>query len=131
MMDCAGYQRWFSPYVDQLLAPEDRAQLEGHLKGCPGCRHELESLQGILRTLRTMDQPEAPDLLPGIHRQLQRAPWWRSVTERFAAPWPASLPLHGLVLATTALLVVVVINHPGVARRNDVGQERLQLASKD
>ena len=128
-MDCAGYQRWFSPYVDELLAPEERAQLEGHLQGCPGCRHELESLQGMLRTLRAMSQSDVPDLLPGIHRRLQRAPWWHRVAERFAAPWPASLPLHGLALATTALLVVVVISHPGVARRDEVAQERLRSAS--
>lgn len=129
-MTCTGYRRWLSPYVDGILKPEDRARMEDHLRGCDRCRRELESLQCMLQTLRTLESPATPELLPGIHRKLAAPPAWRRVLERFLAPWPASLPWHGLALATTALLVVVVANLPGIVRRDRLAQGKLRLASK-
>lgn len=113
-MDCAAYQRWFSPYVDALLAQNERDELEAHLNGCPRCRADLESLQAMLRSLRALEQPDTPELLPGIQARLAREPWWQRFARRFVAPWPASLPLHGLALATTAFLVIVVVGLPQV-----------------
>ena len=117
-MTCAQYRRWFSPYVDGLLDGPSRAQLDAHLQGCAACRGELVSLQQMLRALQAMEPPATPELLTGIHAKLQAEPWWQAVARRFLSPWPASLPLHGLALATTALLVVIIANLPGVARRD-------------
>ena len=112
MMSCAEFARWFSPYVDGVLAPDERRQLENHLGGCVHCRGELASLQQMLQTLRTMGPPTVPELLPGIHQRLEQAPWWRVALQRFTAPWPASLPWHGLALATTAALVAIMVVVP-------------------
>ena len=40
------------------------------------------------------------------------------MADRFTAPWPVSLPLHGLAMAATAVLVVIVANvsNQGVMR---------------
>ena len=130
MMTCAEYRRWLSPYVDSVLEPERRAELDDHLQDCGSCRQELASLQGMLQTLRTLEPLPAPDLVPGIRRKLDATSWWRRLALRFAAPWPVSLPLHGLALATTALLVVVVANLPGVARRDRLAQERMEVFAK-
>lgn len=108
-MNCATYQRWFSPYVDERLALEERAQLEHHLTECARCRNGLDALQQMLRSLRAMEPPETPELLPGIQARLTREPWWQRLARRFVAPWPTSLPLHGAALATTAFLVIVVV----------------------
>jgi len=111
-MDCADYKRWFSPYVDKLLKPQEHAQLADHLKNCTRCQTDLASLQQMLQVLRTMEQPASPELLSGIHKKLLREPWWERAAHRFFAPWPSSLPLHSLALATTTLLVVVVAGLP-------------------
>ena len=119
-MDCAGYREWLSPYVDDRLSPEERSRFEAHLIGCAGCREELTSLRKMLQALSSAEPPGAPDLLPGIHRQLTRRPWWMSAVRQFLAPWPQSLPLHGAALAATAMLVLVVTTSParlGVTRR--------------
>ncbi|MBI4341767.1 MAG: zf-HC2 domain-containing protein [Candidatus Omnitrophica bacterium] len=124
-MTCAEYTRWFSPYVDALLGDPERRQLEDHLQGCAGCRRELDALRQMLHALHTMEQPSAPDLVPGIHEKLSPVPWWRALVQRVAAPWPASLPWHGLALAATALLVVFVVSLPRTATRGRL----VQLAS--
>ena len=128
-MRCKDYKRWLSPYVDDRLTPQDRAQLDAHLAGCAGCRVELSSLRRMLQELRAMEPPAVPSLLPGIRQKLQRLPWWRQAMRRFAAPWPASLPLHGLALATTAVLIIVMVNLPGAFTRRNAALTR-QYASK-
>ncbi|MBI3321893.1 MAG: zf-HC2 domain-containing protein [Candidatus Omnitrophica bacterium] len=125
-MTCTAYRRWLSPYVDGVLGAQERTRLDDHLGGCDVCRGELDSLKRMLHTLQTLDVPKAPDLLPGIHRKLQAAPWWQMLARRFTTPWPASLPLHGLALATTALLVIIVANLPGITRRDAITPERFR-----
>ncbi len=115
-MNCAEYKRWFSPHVDKLLKPEEHAQLADHLKSCARCQADSASLQQMLQALRTMERPAAPELLPGIHAKLTREPWWQRLLQGFAAPWPISLPLHGLALATAGVLMVVLVSLPGYFR---------------
>ncbi|MBI2174626.1 MAG: zf-HC2 domain-containing protein, partial [Candidatus Omnitrophica bacterium] len=111
-MTCEGFRRWLSSYVDGKLAAGECAQLEDHLNGCAGCRAELASLKEMLRFLRSMEPVEEPHLLPGVRQKLAAKPWWRQLVDGFLAPWPQSLPLHSLALATTAVLVVVVVALP-------------------
>ncbi|PIQ84422.1 MAG: hypothetical protein COV75_02325 [Candidatus Omnitrophica bacterium CG11_big_fil_rev_8_21_14_0_20_63_9] len=106
-MDCQTYQRWFSPYIDGALSAEERSQLEAHLATCPRCQTELVSLQRMLGTLKMMEQPHAPDLLPGVRRKLARQPWWRGVLERMTGPW--RLPWHSFALAGTAAVALVAV----------------------
>jgi hypothetical protein len=125
-----------SPYVDDRLEADRRHDLEVHLTSCSHCSEELASLRQVLATLRSLDAPPAPDLLPGIRRKLAAAPWWRVLAERFTAPWPASLPWHGLALATTSLLVIVIVNTPHVRRssvfqRADSSNGFLNMGAKD
>ena len=107
-MTCIEYRRWLSPYVDEQLALRQRAELEAHLQTCVGCREELRALTQMLASLREMEPVAAPDLLPGIHRRLAQEPWWRVAVRRFTAPWPASLPVHGLALAACSALVLII-----------------------
>ncbi len=117
-MTCAEYRRWLSPYLDALLAPEQRVQLEAHLSGCTACQRDLASLREMVRSLRTLDAPRAPDLLPAIHQRLAQEPWWR----RLRIHWPAGLPLDGWALAATAVLAVVVVGLPTYLQRASQGR---------
>lgn len=113
-MDCQAYQRWFSPYIDGALGAEERGQLEAHLATCSRCQTELVSLQRMLGTLKMMEQPQAPDLLPGVRRKLARQPWWRGVLDRATSSW--SLPWHQLALAGTAAVAIVAVGIQHVTR---------------
>ena len=128
-MDCADYKRWLSPYVDGLLNATERAQMEQHLASCARCQTELDSLRQMLQALRAMEQPTVPELLSGIHAKLHRESWWQILARRFTTPWPQSLPLHGLALATTVLLIVVIVGLPQVVKLRQGTQEYLRLAS--
>lgn len=116
-MNCADYQRRFSDYLDALLSSEQKAQLEEHLRGCVSCHSQLRSLQQMLHALHMMERPKSPDLLPGIHERLLKRSWWEVVAERFQEPWPQSLPVHGLALATASVLLVLAIGIPSIVKR--------------
>lgn len=115
-MTCTDYTRWLSAYVDEQLKPAQRAQLEEHLHTCPTCQAELASLRQMLQSLRTMEAPAVPDLLPNIHRRLTS----QNLAQRFLAPWPASLPLHGLALAATAAVVLIIVGLPRASHHSSL-----------
>ncbi|MBI3996723.1 MAG: zf-HC2 domain-containing protein [Candidatus Omnitrophica bacterium] len=117
------YKRWLSAYVDEQLEPAQRTQLDAHLKTCAACQAELASLKQMLQSLRTMEAPTVPDLLPDIHKQLTSP----SFAQRFLAPWPASLPLHGLALAATAAVVLIMVGLPRASHRASL-EPPMQLA---
>src|SRR3989338_4858350 len=112
MMDCTTIQRWFSPYLDGLLKASERATMEAHLTSCARCRRDLDSLKQMLASLSAMKTTETPNLLPGIRAQLTRRPWWERAAARFLAPWPESLPWHGLALAGSAALISIMVVMP-------------------
>jgi len=103
-----------SAYVDGALSKPERAQMEKHLQACgSGCREEAASLRAMLAQLKASPLPEEPNLWPGIRRKLDaqarqpaRKPW-------FGLDFS---PLHGLALAATAVLIVVVVNLPRLSR---------------
>jgi hypothetical protein len=117
-MPCASIKRQLSAYLDQRLSREERAQIQAHLSDCPACRSEMAGMEEVIKRLHAMTPPESPDLLPDIHRKLQVAAARPTLAKRFLAPWPASLPWHGLAVATCALAVLMTVRHvrlPGQA----------------
>ena len=111
-MRCDWVREQLSSYVDDDLGQTDHAQVDEHLAACAACRGEAAALSQVLRSLKMLEQPAAPDLLPGIRAKLQAQPAVARLAQRFATPWTASLPLRGLALATTALFVLIVTRGP-------------------
>jgi len=62
-----------SAYLDQALAPSERASVAAHLAGCARCRARLADLQATSRLIGGL-----PDLAPGrsLVPRLGRAPVW-------------------------------------------------------
>lgn len=62
--------RWMdrlSEYVDDALAPAERASLEVHLADCPACMATLAELRRVVARARALDdRAPAADLWPGI-----------------------------------------------------------------
>ncbi|MEJ2215410.1 MAG: zf-HC2 domain-containing protein [Gemmatimonadota bacterium] len=67
--------RWtdrLSEYLDDELAPEERAALETHLAGCVECAATLEELRAVKAQAAALeDRAPATDLWPGIAAQLR------------------------------------------------------------
>jgi anti-sigma factor RsiW len=103
------------------LPADERAALEAHLEGCPECRAELESLQGVARLMpladpeRFAEAPSPPPLLGeriaatiaaerrAEDRRQRRRRW------RFGLAWSGA----AAALATAAVLAVFVLGDSG------------------
>lgn len=111
-MRCQEYRQWMSAYLDDALAAAERTELEQHLTACHQCQEELASLQKVVTVLQTLERPQPPELLTDIHTRLVQEPWWRAVLHRLPSLWPNLIPVRGLAVALTALLVITVVVIP-------------------
>jgi len=75
-MSCDLSPELLSAYVDGVLPPPERDEIEAHLKECPACRARLESLRAVKHALARLPSREAP---PGAVRA-------RVESLRFARP---------------------------------------------
>src|SRR5204862_8175650 len=62
-------------YVDGVLPPEARAEVEAHLRSCPSC-HEQEAFErGLRERMRELSAPEVPPGLDDrVRRRIRRRP---------------------------------------------------------
>lgn len=74
--------------LDGALPPARRAEVEGHLAGCAGCRAERDRLAGALGALSSLPPPPGP------------SPWFLSRLEARLADEPA--PARGLLATLSA-----------------------------
>ena len=96
---CVSIQRYFSDYIDCTLSGRQIVTVAHHLRSCPACRRELESLKRTKTLLQDFYvEPDAPD---GYHdlfwQQLQRTVeqtsprpiWWHATVLWEAFAWRA------------------------------------------
>ena len=65
-MKCREVEAIFAPYVDDEVAPAERARVDAHLQACPPCRDHVageRSAREILRARRARLRPCASDAL--------------------------------------------------------------------
>ena len=80
-------------YVDGVLSPADRAEIDEHLATCPSCRDQAEFERSVGPRLRALLSPEPrPELLQAVRRRIAAA--------RTPRPWrlPVAAAFVGLVL---------------------------------
>jgi anti-sigma factor (TIGR02949 family) len=51
-MDCRKICDLLTAYLDGEVTPEEKANIEAHLAGCPRCQSELGSLSAVQNDLR-------------------------------------------------------------------------------
>ena len=56
-------------YVDGVLPPEARAEVEAHLRSCPSCREQEAFERGLRERMRALSAPEVP---PGLEDRVRR-----------------------------------------------------------
>ena len=62
-----------SDYIDDELAPDERAALEAHLATCRECSATLDELRAVVaRAGALLPRPPEADLWPGIAPRLER-----------------------------------------------------------
>jgi hypothetical protein len=98
-MNCRETQRELAAYLDGELDKRAAAEVERHLRQCPGCRTEAEGLAERIGLLRSTPQPAAPAYIWTRIRQAVRAP--RPVM-RLAPTLRVALPAAAAVLVAVA-----------------------------
>ncbi len=118
-MNCSGYERQMSDYLDGRLAKSSEDALRFHLNGCPRCRLKIEDMQSAIRAVKSLPsaspQPEFDYQLSRLltkefARELYAASWWRRVSETLSELGELSRqrPVQ-LVFATSLVLTITVI----------------------
>jgi hypothetical protein len=114
--------RWMerlSEYLDDELAPTERAAIESHLETCRDCSAVLSDLRRVVDRARHLDdRPPRRDLWPGIAQRIGATPAHPRVIGR---RWSFSVPQ--LAAAAVALMTlsggtVWLIQSPGSAPSN-------------
>ncbi len=109
--------RWtdrLSEYLDGVLAPGERRDLESHLAGCSECTDVLEGLRQVVARAQALeDRPPATDLWPGIAERIGASSASVSVVELEAHRRREtvrrrrfSFSIPQLVAASVALMIV-------------------------
>jgi hypothetical protein len=111
--NCRDWRHLLGAYALGDLAADERASLEAHLDGCPGCRAEAESLESVAQLLPLADPdrfsrpaPQPPaDLgdriaatISGEHRAVRRRRRWRF-----------GLALSGAAAAAAAVVAIAIL----------------------
>lgn len=88
MKQCKQLEKFYTEYVCGLLNEEQVARIDGHLRGCSICAHEIESLRETLRlTEEAKEIPIPPAVLDNIEK---------NVYKRLATESPATERAHFL-----------------------------------
>ncbi|GII02989.1 anti-sigma factor family protein [Planobispora takensis] len=72
MMTCDEARMSLGVYVLGALDPQERAEVEAHLDGCPGCRAELEELTGVAGFLDRVSEEDVAHAASPPHAVLDR-----------------------------------------------------------
>ncbi len=59
-MQCHQTQKLLSAYVDGMLSPSEKQELEAHLEKCSACKSELDFLKNVLRTVHNLPPVKPP-----------------------------------------------------------------------
>ena len=58
MKNCEQFQEMLSAYIDDLVQPDEKSELEEHLEKCPQCQQELNELQETVNLIRSLQGEE-------------------------------------------------------------------------
>lgn len=112
-MSCSSSEALFEAYLDDTLAPAQRARLLGHLKGCGSCKGVLDELRAVDALIAAPRVPELPQnftfatmaeirSLPRPH--VSRAPLYAYLVSYLVAAW--LLVGAGFLLATPTMRAI-------------------------
>lgn len=118
-MNCSGYVRQMSDYLDGQLSKATEDELRFHLNGCPRCRLRIQEMESAMRAVkslpavspRPMFEQQLGNLLSReVARELYASSWLRRVSAAVSELGELSRqrPVQ-LVFATSLILTITVI----------------------
>jgi len=110
-MNCPGSKKLFSEYIDGVLDPDTKAQLEEHVLQCTDCRRALEDLKALVRELRTIEPVKAPDdFIDRLHERIEPRFSFGKIIKTLFVPIRIKIPVQLVTATATAVLVFSIIH---------------------
>ncbi|MBU4511408.1 zf-HC2 domain-containing protein, partial [bacterium] len=92
-MNCQKIKKLLNPYIDKTLDTDMTKQIGEHLKSCPTCNKEYQSLKEIITSLNSLSTQSAPEdftrsIMAKIsQKEIQiRSSWMDRLKKRIAIP---------------------------------------------
>mgnify|MGYP001577295286 FL=1 len=126
MTTCNDIHEHLGPYFDGELSPDQRAEIEAHLTGCPACASELEEIRLLADALAPSAPTQVPaELWSSLERRLDALDP-PTADRRHAGPRLLRFPPR-LRLATAAAIVLAaglgllgLLSHEPTAAASDI-----------
>ncbi|MCP4682678.1 MAG: zf-HC2 domain-containing protein [Desulfobacterales bacterium] len=116
-MECAEIKQHLSGYLDGVLDAQTMDIINGHLSACKGCKQELESLQSLVKELRTLEPVKAPDdFLEKFHERLTPGFDFGGFIRKLFMPFRVKIPLQFATVAAMAVLIFFLVHTPEIKR---------------
>ena len=119
-MNCQKIKKLLNPYIDQVLDAESIRLVEEHLKSCPSCNKEYQSIKEVITSLNSLSTKPAPadftqSLMAKISQEeIQIQTSWMDLLRRrisipslsFPRKWESVFSFRLAGVAATAVLIV-------------------------
>lgn len=126
-MDCKEIRSLLSEYLDECLDKDYQTLVEKHLKTCPLCRRELESLRKTVSLVHSLEKVEVPrDFLIGVRKKIERESEVKSFWKRLITPLWIKAPVGGIVTVALCFLILYFANLPPFAKAPLLTTERME-----
>jgi anti-sigma factor RsiW len=113
------HEQWtdrLSDYLDDELAPAERAAVDAHLRECRACSEVLNELKRVVARARTLDaRPPQADLWPGVAARIDRT----SQPRRFSFTLVQLAAAAVLLIAISGGVVWQLAERSATASRSD------------
>lgn len=106
-MKCYECTTQLSDYIDNMLTLQEQKEVEMHLKNCPSCTEELDSLKYMLDHINTLKETELPD---SLHKDIMEQINKEITKEKNIIPFKTWTKYIASIAAV--MLIVVVLMDP-------------------
>lgn len=135
-MKCNQTKELLSAYIDEMLDPVARKNLELHLSSCHGCTEELLTLKKYLSKVNSLRPVKAPDdFLEKVNDRIKRRFEFEKIMHTLLMPAKIKIPLETAGVLLTVVFVVIIykiispgINYPAPAKNLSLEQDKAQIS---
>jgi hypothetical protein len=109
-MTCSEIENRLPAYLEDLLSPEERKSIAGHLASCPRCSRAFADLKKAEELVRGLGEVEPPPFFEQriMSRVREEAGQKRGILRKFFYPLRIKIPIQALATLLIAVLVFYV-----------------------
>jgi len=127
MTNCSEIRTLLSEYLDDALDAKVKALADEHLRSCPACREELDSLKALVKDLGSIESVRAPaDFLDQLHKRMERPSRVSTLRDWLFYPLRVKIPLQLAGAAVMAFIIfsILPLQQPAVKLYSKSEQEK-------